>query len=94
MGGLGIHHNPTVKKRAVHRIKIVKGHIEKVLQMTESNTYCLDIINQSRAVQSALREIDNLLLENHLKTCAVDLVKKGKENQSVGEIMKIFRNGK
>lgn len=85
-------HKSAVKRQVIHRLKIVKGHIDKVLQMAESNEYCIDIINQSRAVQHALRETDVVLLENHLQTCAVDLVKKGQAEQAVGEIMKIFRN--
>lgn len=92
MGGLGTKGTLSTKERALHRMKIVKGHVETVLKMIEEGKYCVDIINQSRAVQSALREVDYLLLENHLQTCVVDFVKKGKTKQSVDEIMKIVRN--
>lgn len=82
----------THHQRVVHRLKIAKGHLETVLKMAEDGKYCIDIINQSRAVQNALRETDYLLLENHLQTCVVELVKKGKAKQSVDEIMTLFRN--
>lgn len=82
----------THHQRVVHRLKIAKGHLETVLKMAEDGKYCIDIINQSRAVQSALKETDYLLLENHLLTCVVDLVQKGKAKQSVDEIMTLFRN--
>ncbi|MDP3941951.1 MAG: metal-sensing transcriptional repressor [bacterium] len=91
MGGLGIK-DMTHNERVVHRIRIAKGHLETVLKMAEDGKYCIDVINQSRAVQNALKETDYLLLENHLQTCVVGLVQKGKAKQSVEEIMTLFRN--
>jgi CsoR family transcriptional regulator, copper-sensing transcriptional repressor len=85
-------HIDDTQKRVLHRIKIAKGQLETVLKMTEDGKYCIDIINQSRAVQHALKETDYLLLENHLQTCVVDLVNKGKAKQSVDEIMRLFKN--
>ena len=91
MGGLGMK-DMTHQQRVVHRIRIAKGHLETVLKMAEDGKYCIDVINQSRAVQNALKEIDYLLLENHLQTCVVDLVHKGKAKQSVEEIMRLFKS--
>ena len=73
-------------------MKIIRGHVDTVLKMIEEGKYCIDVINQSKAVQNALREVDYLLLENHLQTCVVDLVKSGKTKQSGEEIMRVFRN--
>lgn len=82
---------PSQKEKLIHRIKIAKGHLEKILQMVENGEYCIDIINQSRAVQNALKEVDYLLLENHLQTCVVDFVKRGEVKKSTEEIMKVFK---
>ena len=82
------------RQRVAHRLKIARGQLDKVLEMVEEDKYCVDVINQSRAIQSALREIDYLLLENHLHTCVVNLVKNGEQNRSVEEIMRLFRNNK
>jgi len=82
----------THQQRVVHRLKIAKGQAGTVLKMAEQGKYCIDVINQSRAVQHALKETDYLLLENHLQTCVVNLVKKGKAKDSVKEIMTLFRN--
>lgn len=82
----------THKQRVIHRIRIARGHLDTVLRMVEEEKYCIDIINQSRAVQNALKEIDYLLLENHLQTCVVDLVNMGKAKQSVEEIMTLVKN--
>ena len=80
-----------VKERILHRLKIVQGHLKKVLQMVEDDTYCIDVIHQSQAIQHALKEIDNLTLEHHLKSCVVDAMKKGKQDEAVAEVMHVFK---
>lgn len=79
------------KERILHRLKIANGHLRKVIEMVEEDKYCIDVIHQSQAVQSALKEADSLTLENHLKTCVVDHIKNGEAKESVEEIMKVFR---
>jgi len=80
------------RKRVSHRLKIARGQLDKVIEMVEEDKYCVDMINQSRAIQSALREIDYLLLQNHLETCVVNFAKEGKTKGSIEEIMLLFRN--
>lgn len=82
------------KERIQHRLKIALGHLKKVQEMVSNDEYCIDIINQSLAVQSALKETDTLLLKNHLEGCVVDDIKKGKADESINEIMKLFRKSK
>ena len=65
--------------------------VEKVIQMIESDRYCIDVLNQSKAVENALKQVDGLLLENHLKTCVVDLVKQDKAQSGIEEIMRILK---
>lgn len=80
------------QERILHRLKIAYGHLEKILKMVENKEYCISIIHQSQAVQKALKEVDNLMLENHLKTCAVDAYKGGRQEEAVKEIMNIFKH--
>lgn len=79
------------KAKILHRLKIARGHLNKVLTMVESDEYCVDIIHQSQAVQKALKEVDNLTLEQHLNTCVVDHIRKGEAKESIDEIMKVVR---
>lgn len=80
--------------RILHRLKIAKGHLEKVIQMVENGQYCIDVIHQSQAIQSALHEADSVLLENHLKTCVVDHIKKGEADASIQEIMNVLQKSR
>ncbi len=79
-----------VQDRILHRLKISKGHLNKVIKMVEDQDYCIDILHQSQAIEKALKETDNLILENHLKTCVVEQLRKGKK-EAVSEVMNVFR---
>ena len=79
------------QERLLHRIKIVQGHLKKVAQMIQDDEYCIDILHQSQAVQKALKEVDNLMLENHLQKCATDAMIKGRSKEAVEEIMAVFK---
>ncbi len=81
----------TQQERILHRLKITKGHLQKVMQMIENGDYCIDILHQSQAIQKALKEVDNLVLENHLLTCTSDAIKNGKSEKAIQEIMNIMR---
>lgn len=59
--------------------------------MVEDDTYCIDVIHQSQGVQQALKEADNLTLENHLKECVVDSISKGRKDEAVAEVMEVFK---
>ena len=79
------------QERILHRLKIAQGHLKKVVEMVESGEYCIDVIHQSQAVQRALQEADSLVLENHLKTCAAEAIKMGRQTEAVAEIMNVFK---
>lgn len=79
------------KHRVLHRLKIVRGHLEKIIEMVEKDTYCIEVLNQSLAVQKALKAIDSTIMEEHLGTCAIDQVKKGKKDQFVKELVEIYK---
>lgn len=79
------------KERTLHRLKIARGHLDKVIRMVESGDYCIDVLHQSQAVQKAIKETDNLILENHLNTCVADSISKGNKKEAIGEIMEVFK---
>jgi DNA-binding FrmR family transcriptional regulator len=86
----GIPKDKSIKRKIVHRLKIVRGHLDKVISMVEENHYCIDIVHQSLAVQAGLKEVDNIVLENHMRTCVADAIKKGHTNEVVSEVMKVM----
>lgn len=79
------------QERIVHRLKIARGHLDKVIKMIEADTYCIDVLHQMQAVESGLKETGNVVLENHLKTCVFDSIAKGKKDEAIAEIMQVFK---
>ncbi len=77
--------------KTLHRLKITRGHLDKVIQMVATDQYCIDILTQSQAVQAALREVDAIILENHLQTCVTDAIKGDKKDQAIAEVIKVFK---
>ncbi|MCA9388423.1 metal-sensing transcriptional repressor [Candidatus Berkelbacteria bacterium] len=80
----------TAKQRALHRLKIIHGHLNKIEQMVEEDRYCVDVITQSLAVQSSLKSLNKLLLEKHISTCVIDQVKQGNSKKIVDELIKLY----
>lgn len=79
------------RERILHRLKISKGHLEKVIKMIEEDKYCIDVLHQSQAVQAALKETDRVVLENHLRTCVADSIKSGNQEEAIKEVMEVFK---
>lgn len=82
---------PTTKTSVVERLKIIEGHLRKVMQMVEEGAYCPDVIQQSTAVQMALRKVDEILLEGHLKDCVRNAIKSGGGDKEIQELLEAFR---
>lgn len=82
------------QERILHRLQIAQGHLKKVLNMIENGEYCIDVIHQSQAVQRALQEADSVILENHLRGCVVDHIKKGEAETSINEIMSVLKKSR
>lgn len=81
-----------LKKRALHRTKILQGQLRGVEKMIENEDYCVDIITQSLAIQSSLRSLNKLLVENHLRTHVTDMFEAGGEAReaAVAELLTVF----
>lgn len=77
--------------KTLHRLKIARGHLDKVINMVEKGAYCIDVVHQSIAVQSALKKVDELILENHLKTCVADEIRKGEAESAINELMAVLK---
>lgn len=86
----GIPKDKSVKRNILHRLKIVRGHLDKVIGMVEADQYCIDIVHQTIAIQSALKEVDKIILANHMKTCVSDSIKRGNSKEVIDEVIKVL----
>ncbi len=79
------------RKEVVKRLRIIIGHLNKVREMVEEDEYCINILNQSLAVQNALKKVDELILDGHLNSCVAEAIKKNKSKKAFSELMEIFK---
>lgn len=85
-----MNHTHTKPSAILRRLKIIEGQVRGLHEMVEKGEYCIDVITQTSAVKRALSGVEDALMENHLGTCAIDQVKKGKEKIAIGEILKVY----
>ena len=79
-----------IKKRALHRTKIMEGQMRGLEKMIESEDYCVDIITQSLAIQKSLRSLNKLLVENHLRTHVSDMFAGGEQDVAIEELLRVY----
>jgi len=81
-----------LKKRALHRTRILEGQMRGLEKMIDNEDYCMDIITQSLAIQKSLRSLNKLLVENHLRTHVSDMFAAGgdQRDMAVDELLKVY----
>jgi DNA-binding FrmR family transcriptional regulator len=84
----------TPREDVAKRLKIAAGHLKKIIEMVEDGTYCIDILQQTAAVQSALKKADEVLLVNHINHCLVKAIKSNGEKKATDELIQVFRKMK
>lgn len=79
------------QERITHRLRIAKGHLEKIIHMIYEDTYCIDVLQQLQAVENSIKGAESVLLENHLKGCVAKAITNGKKDEAIEEIMTVFK---
>jgi DNA-binding FrmR family transcriptional regulator len=82
---------PETQKQALRRLKIVAGQVEALQRQIEEDRYCMDVLDLSLSVQRALRSLDTLVIEGHLRTHVVEQVTNGETDKAVSELLRLYR---
>lgn len=81
------------KVKLNNRLNRIQGQIAGVAKMIQDDRYCVDILNQTSAVVSALRNVEKIVMENHLNTCVADAMRSGdpvEQRRKTAEVMEII----
>jgi DNA-binding FrmR family transcriptional regulator len=76
------------------RVNRIEGQVRGVRRMIQEHEYCIDIVTQIQAVQSALGAVSRLILQKHLDTCVTDAVRsksKRDTDEKIREVMKVMK---
>ena len=75
------------------RLKNVEGHIRGIQRMVEEDAYCIDVIRQVQAAQSALNKVSKIVLEDHMHSCVITAVQgddAGERERVLQEIAEVY----
>lgn len=78
------------KVAAEKRINIIRGQLEGLAKMISNDEYCIDLLNQSLAIQNSLKSLDALLFKRHLST-HVSHQLMNDEKKAISELVNLFR---
>lgn len=81
------------KQRLKERLARAIGHLNAVHKMVEEEKYCIDVLHQLKAVQSALDKTAQLMLKQHLNTCVVEAVQAHDSARVMDELWQLLRKG-
>lgn len=90
------HHLPQVvvqpnKSDLIKRLNRIEGQARGVAKMVEENRYCVDILTQIAAIQSALDALAMQLLTSHTNGCVRSAIKSGDGDAAVDELMTLVK---
>lgn len=57
------------KQNLTNRLNRIEGQVRGVNKMVEDDKYCIDILTQVSAIQSALNKVSLELVRDHAKHC-------------------------
>lgn len=87
-----LHLDEKARKDARRRLLSVKGHVEGVLKMLEkTDTYCVDVLKQTRAIEGAVSKVGDLVLKSHLSNHVVTAAQRGDAETLVEELMEYLK---
>jgi DNA-binding FrmR family transcriptional regulator len=82
------------RANAVHRLRSIAGHVNGIVRMLEEDRYCIDIIKQIQATQTALSRVSEAILDEHLRTCVTTAIQdddQGERERVLNEVIEVFR---
>mgnify|MGYP001314916873 CR=1 FL=1 len=87
-------HPPVVqpdKQALLTRLNRIEGQARGIAKMVEEDRYCVDVLTQIAAIQSALGALAMQLLESHTKGCVRSAIKSGDGDAVVDELMTVVK---
>lgn len=65
------------KQDVLARLSRIEGQVRGITRMVEADKYCIEILDQISAVDSALKKVAVGLLRDHLEHCVAQSLQEG-----------------
>ncbi|ENH98055.1 hypothetical protein J416_02389 [Gracilibacillus halophilus YIM-C55.5] len=79
------------KQKVINRLKRIEGQVRGIQNMVEEDRYCVDILVQINAIQSALKNVGFTVTERHLNHCVTHAIKEGDGQETIEELMNVMK---
>ncbi|WP_174613505.1 metal-sensing transcriptional repressor [Virgibacillus ihumii] len=79
------------KEKTINRLKRIEGQVRGIQKMVEEDRYCMDILVQISAIQSALKNVGFNVTERHIHHCVSDAIKQGEGHETIEELMSVMK---
>ena len=79
------------KPALLKRLNRIEGQARGIAKMVEEDRYCVDILTQIAAIQSALDALAMQLLESHTNGCVRSAIQSGDGDAAVDELMDLVK---
>jgi DNA-binding FrmR family transcriptional regulator len=70
------------KEALVKRLHRIEGQVRGIEKMVEDDRYCIDILTQIAAVNTALEAVAFKILDEHVRHCVAGALASGDENDA------------
>jgi DNA-binding FrmR family transcriptional regulator len=74
------------KDALVKRLHRIEGQVRGIERMLEEDRYCIDILTQVAAVNTALESLALQILDQHVKHCVAGAIASGDEAETAQKI--------
>jgi CsoR family transcriptional regulator, copper-sensing transcriptional repressor len=78
-------------QKIINRLKRIEGQVRGIQKMVEDDRYCVDILVQISAIQSALKNVGFSITERHIKHCVSDAIKQGEGKETIEELLNVMK---
>ena len=82
---------PDTRAQALRRLKILSGQLQALERQIEEDKYCMDVLDLSMSIQKALRSLDTVVIEGHLRTHVVEQMAGGETERAVKELLRLYK---
>ena len=79
-------------KEEISSLNRVEGQVRGIAKMIDEDKYCIDILNQIKAVRNAITSVEGRILKKHIKECVKEALSNEKcFDDKVEEVLKTLR---
>lgn len=78
-------------KDQLSSIRRIEGQVRGVEKMIEKGDYCIDILNQIKAIKNSIITVEGKILKKHIKECIKESITGNDFNTKVDEIVKVLK---